>query len=126
MSRIIDTLERLGDIEWYAIRPGGIGADANQRFDMPPVITFRYRFGNERPYQRLRELISAYGGDVAWVITGENKKNLSLMPERVRQMGLHGKGTLDAMLKMVETDPAFVQLAVQDFNRLLKYLEESI
>lgn len=123
VSRVIAALERLGEIEWYVIRPSEIATGSQTAPLFPPLVTFRFRVGNQAAFERLEEYLRKYSGSVKWVVSGKGEKNLCLLPERVWESALGRKSMMDAINLIIQNDPSFVRLAVQDFTQLVSYLE---
>jgi hypothetical protein len=125
MTKVINVLEQLGELEWYAIRPGQLATGDRSRPLFPPLVTFRYKSGNRIPFEKLCRVVSDYTGPVRWTVTDKGRKNLCLMPERLHQMTSQGVATMDAVRSLITTDPAFVDSALNDFEQLLGYLKQS-
>jgi hypothetical protein len=126
MSPVIDALEQIGEIEWYAIRPSQLATNSEAPL-FPPLITFRYKGGNAEPFQQLSDCVGAFLGKVKWIVVGSNDKNLALMPELVHEIAsVSRQGTLTVVQELISTNPAFVRDAVQDFPALISHLAESL
>ena len=123
MARIIEVLERLGELDWYAVRPSELTA-GGQIPTFRPLITLRYKEGNDRAYRLITDALTSYRGKGVWTVTGAGGKNLCLMPEAVRQASDTGTGTMDAVDAMIRNDHSFVRLALNDYQDLLNYLDE--
>ena len=126
MTSVTKTLERLGEIEWYAIRPAALVTNSDLP-TFPPMITLRYKGGNARPFQRLSECLRSYEGKTKWIVVGAKKKNLCLMPEKVYEISSRtGQGTLDVVQHLIRTNPTFVRDAVNDFETLVLHSSASL
>ena len=126
MSPIVDVLKRFGEIEWYVIRPSGLAEEKTVHL-APPWITVRYRCGNAAAFQNLSQCISSYKGKLKWcVLEVDCKKNLLLIPERLRQHALFIDQKPYEASGDPEIDESFAQVAIEDFTSLLRFLFESL
>lgn len=126
MSLVIDTLERIGEIEWYGVRPGELVTNSEVPL-FPPVTTFRYKGGNAEQFQQLSNCVKAFLGKVKWIVVGAKEKNLALMPRLIHLINaVSRKGTLNVVQELISANPEFVREALQDFPALISHLGESL
>ena len=124
MPSVITALERLGEIEWYVVRPSEIATGSQTAPLFPPLVTFRFKGGNQAACEKLEEHLRKYAGSVRWVVSGKGEKNLCLLPERLSDSASGGISMMDAIDCIIQNDPSFVRLAVHDFTQLVTYLEK--
>lgn len=125
MASVTNALEKLGELEWYAVRPAELATGGVPISLFPPLVTFRYKGGNRSAYNRLLVAMRAYVGKVNWVVTGENEKNLCIMPDRVHRLLDQQTTVTDAINALLAADPSFVASAVEDFPHLVSHVQQS-
>lgn len=127
MLQISPILERLGTLEQIVIRPGEIDETNKPVSKYPPFIVFRYRGGNDEPFELLREALRGYNGPTEWTITGKGRKYLCLLPVLLREeMRSVDEPIDDAIDRFVKFNAPQIRGLLEDFPRLKEYLDQRI
>jgi len=125
MSDIIRVLERLGQLEWYGVRP----ADLNTISLPIPMVTFRYSTAIcGTIIDSLKQAIESFPSEVDWRLYC-GTKNMTIAPQMIadqRSDDSAGFPSLDRAREIASDDPDVALLVAQSYVALIQHLDATL
>ena len=126
MNEIIEILERLGQIEWYSIRPAEINStssdlDINGCF---PIVSLRYLDGNELPFQAIENALNKFPNAHNWQLIGNHEKNITLAPKAIFDEDMIP--SLTKSCELVNSNPDLATKTMNEFISLVQFIEKML
>jgi len=124
-ERLVKMLGQRAPLEWYRFA-GGTDAEGTS---IPPLIVWRYKEPAPEIEERVRTVVSAFSGQVEWVLDWHDRERLGgrnwfLVPRKVLDVQHERSLTTDtaAMRTLMNEDQHFCTAAVSDLECLVEDL----